>query len=113
MRQAEDMIEQSIRYQGGVYDFEMANVSTEVFNKYKDKILSSGALVPGTDQHELASKYLKGYTNKAMVATYGEADIKSPEWLTLYGNLEAAYNSAYKDTMIRDGQNSRYSWRCS
>ena len=101
---AEDMIEQSIRYQGGVYDFEMENVSTEVFNKYKDKILSSGALVPGTDQHEMASKYLKGYTNKAMVATYGEADIKSPEWLTLYGNLEAAYNGAYKETMIRDGK---------
>ena len=101
---AEDMIEQSIRYQGGVYDFEMENVSTEVFNKYKDKILSSGALVPGTDQHEMATKYIKGYTNKAMVATYGEADIKSPEWLTLYGNLEAAYNSAYKDAMVRNGQ---------
>ena len=101
---AEDMIEQSIRYQGGVYDFEMENVSTEVYNKYKDKILSSGALVPGTDQHETATKYLKGYTNKAMEITYGEADIKSPEWLTLYGNLEAAYNRAYKDTMIRDGQ---------
>ena len=101
---AEDMIEQSIRYQGGVYDFEMENVSTEVFNKYKDKIISSGALVPGTDQHDMASKYLKGYTNKAMVATYGEADIKSPEWLTLYGNLEAAFNTAYKDAYIRNGQ---------
>ena len=101
---AEDMIQNSIRYQGGVYDFEMANVSTEIYNKYKDKILSSGALVPGTDQHELATKYLKGYTNKAMVATFGEADIKSPEWLTLYGNLEAAYNRAYKDAYVRDGQ---------
>jgi len=99
-----DMIEQSIRYQGGVYDFEMENVSTEVYNKYKDKIISSGALVPGTDQHEMASQYIKGYTNQAMEATYGEADIKSPEWLTLYGNLEAAYNRAYKDTMVRDGQ---------
>ena len=101
---AEDMIEQSIRYQGGVYDFEMENVSTEVYNKYKDKIISSTALVPGTDEHELAQKYLKGYTNEAMVATYGEADIKSPEWLTLYGNLEAAYNRAYKDATIRNGQ---------
>tara|TARA_R100000278_G_scaffold100439_1_gene77111 strand:- start:3099 stop:5165 length:2067 start_codon:yes stop_codon:yes gene_type:complete len=101
---AEDMIEQSIRYQGGVYDFEMENVSTEIFNKYKDKIISSGALVPGTDHYEMAEKYIKGYTNKAMVATYGEADIKSPEWLTLYGNLEAAYNRAYKDTIIKNGQ---------
>ena len=101
---AEDMIEKSIRYQGGVYDFEMENVSTEVYNKYKDKILSSGALVPGSDQHDLAAKYLKGYTNKAMEATYGEADIKSPEWLTLYGNLESAYNMAYKNTIIQNGQ---------
>ncbi len=101
---AEDMIQKSIRYQGGVYDFEMENVSTEMYNKYKDKILSSGALVPGTDQHDVASKYLKGYTNKAMEATYGETSIKSPEWLTLYGNLEAAYNSAYKDTMVQNGQ---------
>ena len=29
---AEDLIAQSMRYQGGVYDFEMKNVSTEVFN---------------------------------------------------------------------------------
>ena len=47
----------------------MENVSTEIYNKYKDKIISSNALVPGTDQHELAQKYLKGYTNQAMVAT--------------------------------------------
>ena len=29
---AEDMIQESIRYQGGVYDFDMANVSTEIYN---------------------------------------------------------------------------------
>ena len=43
MLQAEDMIQQSIRYQGGVYDFELANVSTAIFNKYKDKIISAGS----------------------------------------------------------------------
>ena len=40
---AEEMIQQSIRYQGGVYDFELANVSTELFNKYKDKIIVAGS----------------------------------------------------------------------
>ena len=101
---AEDMIEKSIRYQGGVYDFEMANVSTEIFNKYQSKILSTGALVPGTDQHELASKYLKAYTNQGTGDTFGETDTKSVEWLTLYGNLEEAFNMAYKDSYIRNGQ---------
>ena len=101
---AEDMIEKSIRTQGGVYDFEMENVSTKVFNKYKDKILSSGALVPGTQQHDMASKYLKGYTNQGTGDTFGETDTKSPEWLTLYGNLEEAFNMAYKNAYIRDGQ---------
>ena len=43
--QAEDMIEKSIRYQGGVYDFEAKNLSTEMYNKHKDKILSSGFII--------------------------------------------------------------------
>ena len=59
---AEDLIAQSLRYQDGVYDFEMKNVSTQVFNKYKDKILTTGALVPGTDLHDKAAKFLKAYT---------------------------------------------------
>ena len=101
---AEDLVEKSMRYQGGVYDFEAANFSTEMFNKHKDKILSSGALVPGTDQHDLASKYLKAYTNQGTGDTFGETDTKSAEWLTLYGNLEEAFNAAYKDTYMRNGQ---------
>ena len=84
---AEDLVEKSLRYQGGVYDFEAANFSTSMFNKHKDKILSSGALVPGTDQHDLASKYLKAYTNQGTGDTFGETDTKSAEWLTLYGKF--------------------------
>ena len=101
---AEDMIAQSIRYQGGVYDFEMENVSTEVFNKYKDKILTTGALVPGTDLHDSAAKYLKAYTDRGTGETFGSTETASVEWLNLYSNLEEVFNNAYKQATVRDGQ---------
>ena len=102
--QAEDMIEKSMRYQGGVYDFEAKNLSTEMYNKHKDKILSSGAMVPGSSDHKLAAQYLRGYTNRGTEESFGETDTKSPEWLTLYGNLEEAFNQAYTQATVRDGQ---------
>ena len=101
---AEDMIQQSIRYQGGVYDFEMENVSTEVFNKYKDKILTTGALVPGTDLHDKAAKFLKAYTDEGTGDTFGSTETASVEWLNLYAGLEEVFNNAYKQATVRDGQ---------
>ena len=101
---AQDMIDKSVRSQGGVYDFEMANVSTKVFNANKDKILSSGALVPGTDQHEIAAKYLKGYTDRGYGDTFGENETAAPEWLDLYSGLEEIFNTAYAANMYRDGK---------
>ena len=101
---AEDMIAQSIRYQGGVYDFEMANVSTEVFNKYQDKILTTGALVPGTDLHDTAAKYLKAYTDDGTGDTFGSTETASVEWLNLYSGLEEVFNNAYKQATVRDGK---------
>ncbi len=101
---AEDMIQQSIRYQGGVYDFEMANVSTAKFNQYKDKILTTGALVPGTDLHDSAAKYLKAYTDEGTGDTFGSTETASVEWLNLYSGLEEVFNNAYKQATVRDGQ---------
>jgi hypothetical protein len=102
--QAEDMIEKSVRYQGGVYDFEAKNLSTEMYNKHKDKIISSGAMVPGSSDHKLAAQYLRGYTNRGTEESFGETDTKSPEWLTLYGNLEETFNNAYAQATVRDGK---------
>ena len=101
---AEDMIAQSLRYQDGVYDYEMANVSTAVFNKYKDKILTTGALVPGTDLHDKAAKFLKAYTDRGTGDTFGSTETASVEWLNLYAGLEEVFNSAYKQATVRDGQ---------
>ena len=102
--QAEDMIEKSMRYQGGVYDFEAKDLSTAMFNKHKDKILSSGAMVVGSAEQKLAAQYLRGYTNRGTEESFGETDTKSPEWLTLYGNLEERFNSAYTQATVRDGK---------
>jgi len=102
--EAENMIQESIRYQGGVYDFELANVSTKIFNKYKDKIITAGATVPGTDDHKRAGEFIKAYTNEGTESTYGETDIKSPQWLRLNENLTELFNKTYKNTYMRNGQ---------
>ena len=102
--QADDMIEKSMRYQGGVYDFEMANVSTAKFNQHKDKILSTGTMIPGTEQYEAASKYLKAYTDRGTGDTFGTTETASVEWLNLYGNLEEVFNKAYSSELVQNGQ---------
>ena len=102
--QAEDMIEKSMRYQDGVYDFEMANVSTEMYNKHKDKILSTGSMLPGTEQYETATKYLKAYTDQGTNQTFGSTETATVEWLNLYGNLEEVFNKAYKAELMQNGQ---------
>ena len=101
---AEQMIQESIRYQGGVYDFDMANVSTKIFNKYKDKIIQGSATTPGTDQHTEANEWIKSYTNEASADKFGTEDIKSPKWLALKDNLTEVFNKAYMTTYMRNGQ---------
>jgi hypothetical protein len=100
---AEEMLQESIRYQGGVYDFELANVSTELFNKYKDKLIVAGSSVPGTDDHKKAIEFITTYTNEGSEETFGETDAKSPRWLSLRDNLHELYFTTYKNTLYRNG----------
>ena len=102
--QADDMVEKSLRYQNGVYDFEMANVSTAKYNQYKDKILSTGSMLPGTEQYETASKLLKAYTDQGTGDTFGSTETATIEWLNLYGNLEEVFNKAYNAELMQNGQ---------
>ena len=101
---ARDQLNESIRFQGGVYEFDLANVSTTVYNEYKDKILSVGSAVPGTDEHKEANKWITSYTNDGMETELGETDAKSPEWLSLHDSLTELYFRTYKNTLYRDGQ---------
>ena len=101
---AREQLNESIRFQGGVYEFDLANVSTTVFNEYKDKLISTGSAVPGTDEHKEANKWINSYTNDGMETELGETDAKSPQWLALNDNLKELYFRTYKNTLFRDGQ---------
>jgi len=101
---AEEMLEDSIRYQGGVYDFELANVSTAVFNKYKDKLITVGSTVPGSDDHKQAKQWIDSYTDEGSESTFGVGMTKSPEWLSLNDSLTELYYRTYKNTLYRNGQ---------
>ena len=101
---AREQLNESIRFQGGVYEFDLANVSTTVFNEYKDKLISAGSSVPGTDEHKEANKWINSYTNDGMETELGETDAKSPQWLALNDNLKELYFRTYKNTLFRDGQ---------
>ena len=100
--QARDQLNQSIRYNGGVYDFELANVSTAVFNEYKDKVISGG-MAPGSTRAKAAKEFIKSYTNEGTDQEYGETDAKSVEWLTLNENLNGIFDEAYMAATIRNG----------
>ena len=102
--EAEQMIQESIRYQGGVYDFDMANVSTKIFNKYKDRIIQSTALTPGSDDETEGAEWVKSWTNEASEDRFGETDIKSPKWIALRDNLQAIFDRTYVSTYMRNGQ---------
>ena len=102
--EAEQMIQESIRYQGGVYDFDMANVSTKIFNKYKDRIIQSTALTPGSDDEAEGAEWVKSWTNEASEDRFGETDIKSPKWIALRDNLQAIFDRTYVSTYMRNGQ---------
>ncbi len=100
---AEESLQESIRYQGGVYDFELANVSTELFNKYKDKLIVAGSTSIGTDDHKKANEFITTYTNEGTGNKFGETDAKSPQWLSLRDNLSELYFSTYKNTLYKGG----------
>ena len=102
--EAENMIQESIRYQGGVYDFDMANVSTKIFNKYKDRIIQSTALTPGSDDEARGKEWVLSWTNEASEDSFGKTDIKSPKWIALRDNLQAIFDRTYVSTYMRNGQ---------
>ena len=86
-----------LREQGGIlYPYQLRHVSNEVYDTYKDKLVSNQSHVqPGTSAYKQNAKYFDGYTQRALETNYGTADIKSPEFLNLRANVEATYNDAY------------------
>ena len=61
-------------------------------------------MLPGTEQYETATKYLKAYTDQGTNQTFGSTETATVEWLNLYGNLEEVFNKAYKSELMQNGQ---------
>lgn len=101
---AKQHLDNAIRFQGGVYDFQLADVSTAIYNDYKDKIIGTSALTPGSSMQKKAAKYIASYTSEGTDSWFGETDTKSIEWLTLNDNLTAIFNEAYQRHFMRNGQ---------
>ena len=94
------MLEQSMRYNGGVYDFQLANVSNKVYKKFKDKIIEVGATTPGSPDSKKALQYIKAETNRGTGDTLGTTDIASTRWLNLQSDLTEIFNDTYKETYM-------------
>ena len=101
---AEERIENQLRRQDGIlYDWQLANTSNEVYNKYKDKISGVSALTPGTGQAKLASQYIRAATNQGTEDEIGEGDPATEEWLNLNTKLTELFNQVYQNTLFKDG----------
>jgi hypothetical protein len=101
---AEEQITQRLRYQDGVlYDFQLANVSNEVYNKYSNKIVGTSALTPGTADAKRAAMWIRSYTNKGSGDIIGVEDVGTPEWINLNESLTELFNETYAKTLYKDG----------
>jgi len=100
---ARDKLKQALRYQGGVYPYDLENVSTTVYNEFKDKLINEGALTSGSPLFKKATTLIKSYTNEGTEDQFGENDIKSVEWINLNHNLTEVFNSAYEDAYMENG----------
>ncbi len=96
-KEATDRLTEARRYQGGVYAFQLKNVSTAVYDKFKGDILGDDSpLTPGTQAYKDNQNLFNTYTQTTLESEFGVSDIKSIEFLQLRGSIEAVYNSAYK-----------------
>tara|TARA_R100000700_G_C3178555_1_gene154404 strand:+ start:845 stop:2923 length:2079 start_codon:yes stop_codon:yes gene_type:complete len=97
---ATDMLEQAVRHQGGVYDFQLANVSNDVYDQFKGKLIDQGATTPGSPDSKKAQKYIKAATDEGSEETYGTAETASTRWLNLYYDLTDTFNDTYRRTYM-------------
>ena len=97
--QAKAMLEDKLAASGNdtLHPNDLRNVSTEVYNTYKGKLVSEQShLTPGTAPYKDNAERFDGITQTAMKSNYGSADIKSTQFLNLRATVEAKYNDAYQ-----------------
>lgn len=95
-----DMLETAVRRQGGVYDFQLANVSNDVYKKFKDNIIDVDATTPGSPDSKKARQYIKAETDRGTGDTFGTTDTANTRWLNLYYDLTEIFNDTYRRTYM-------------
>ena len=76
---------------------DLRNVSTAIYNEYKKYLVSEQShLTPGTTTYKANATRFDSVTQTAMKTNYGQADIKSNQFLNLRATVEAKYNDAYQ-----------------
>ena len=97
--QAKAMLDDKLAASGNdtLHPNDLRNVSTEIYNTYKGKLVSPQShLTPGTTTYKANATRFDSVTQTAMKTNYGQADIKSDQFLNLRATVEAVYNDAYQ-----------------
>lgn len=97
--QAKAMLDDKLAASGNdtLHPNDLRNVSTAIYNTYKDKLVSPQShLTPGTTTYKANATRFDSITQTAMKTNYGSADIKSTQFLNLRATVEAVYNDAYQ-----------------
>ena len=102
---AEERLENTLRHQGYLEDYQLANVSNEVYNKYADKVKSNSALTSGTGNAKAAQQYITSATNEGHDSNLGDTEHKPTTWLNLHGYMTELFNKTYRDTLYDDEGN--------
>jgi len=77
-----------------LFDYQLANVSDTIYDKYKDKIAGPGVLAGTLESANIAQELL-ALTDLGAGNVQGDEN-KSIPWLTLHSRLQAEFNRVYK-----------------
>ena len=97
---AEERLETALRRQGNIlYDYQLANVSNDVYRKYSNQVKGTSALTPGTADAQDATAYIKAATDKTANLLVGDTVPATAPWLNANTKLTTEFNKKYKEIL--------------
>ena len=105
-RFAKERLETTLRRQGDIlWDYQLANVSNDIYNTYSGKVRGTSALTPGTADAKLASEYIKAAANKTASLQVGENIPATAPWLNAHLALTNEFNKVYRSKLYDEEGN--------
>ena len=97
---AEERLETALRRQGNIlYDYQLANVSNDVYRKYSNQVRGTSALTPGTADAQDATAYIKAATDKTANLQVGDTVPATAPWLNANTKLTTEFNKKYREIL--------------